>query len=167
MSSNGDQGFAFEESPVDLAKQIEDQAITCRNCGRALEYSGVGRKPTVCKRGEGCKESEPKMRARGSVAADVEKIREGFIEIYTVVGAGVSFVDQFDGMVIGTNAVRLADSWAKLAETDPKVRKALMRMMTGTSWGAVIVAHAMVAVPIMQHHNMIPGQREPVINADT
>ena len=156
--------FSAVETDIDLTEAIKKDSLnTCQNCGRELEYSGRGRHPTVCKRGEGCREEEPRLTASRSRSGDVERIRTGFQELYVAIGVGVSFVDGYDGMVIGGNAAKLADSWAKLAENDPKVRKALMKMLAGTSWSGVIFAHAMVAVPIMQHHNMVPGahEREP------
>jgi len=153
----GDDIPLFEESQINLGEETFDTETLypCSKCGLPLEYAGRGRKPTVCKRGEGCRANEGSVTARRT-SGDVEKIRQGMLELYLTVGIGVNFFDQFDGMVVAQNAPKLADSWAALAEKDPKVRKALMKMLTGTSWSAVLIAHAMVAVPIMQHHKLIP-----------
>jgi hypothetical protein len=166
MSVNGDADIPiFQESEIDLATQAEStDELKCQNCGLPLEYSGRGRKPTVCKRGEGCRLTESATAVRRT--GEVEKIRQGMMEFYLAAGVGVAFLDQYDGFVIGQNASKLADSWAALAEKDPKVRKALMRMLTGTSWAGVLMAHAMVALPIMQHHNLIPQLTEHKVTAE-
>lgn len=154
-----------EASDVDLQGEASagEALYTCNNCGLPLEYSGRGRHPTQCKRGEGCKADAPRLstNARRGAQADIDRIKENMESLYVMIGMGVSVFDQHDGLVIGSNASKLADSWATLAANDPKARKALLRFMSGSSWAGVFAAHAMVALPIAQHHGMIPMKREP------
>lgn len=176
VSTNGSSESEVEipiitESTADLNPEPDMSEVippTCSECGRLLVWSGRGRKPSKCKRGEGCKETEPVIvGARGGPKNEIDRIRQGMTELYVTVGLGLSFVDQFDGFTVGQNASTLAESWCKLAEQDPKVRKALMRLLTGTSWSGVIAAHVMVAVPILQHHHVIPTMMEVTATQDT
>jgi hypothetical protein len=85
--------------------------------------------------------------------------------MYRGIAFGVGLLDQFDGMALANGADSLAHSWIVLAQTDPKVRKFLQRITTGSGWGAVILAHTIVALPIIQHHNLIPERHKSTDNA--
>jgi hypothetical protein len=70
---------------------------------------------------------------------------------------GISMVDGFSGMAIASAADDLAASWILLANSNPNVKKFLVKLTTGGGVGAVLIAHAMVAFPIAQHHNLVPS----------
>jgi hypothetical protein len=80
--------------------------------------------------------------------------------MYRGLGFAVGMLDQFDGIALAQGADSLAHSWIVLAQTDPKVRKFLQKVTTGSGWGAVILAHALVAMPIVQHHNLTPERKQ-------
>lgn len=142
-----------DEEIVTDAEVITSE-FKCENCGRELEYSGRGRKPKHCKRGEGCNADSAPIRGVGR--NEIERIRNGMRDLYVMIGTGAGMLNQMDGFIIVQNADKLADSWAALAAQDAKARKALSKFLTGTSWSSVIAAHAVVAVPILQNHGVIP-----------
>jgi hypothetical protein len=57
-------------------------------------------------------------------------------------------------MMIAASATQLAESWRPLLESDPKVRKFWQKITTGGGWGAVTLAHGMLAIGIMRAHDI-------------
>lgn len=98
----------------------------------------------------------PRKPANPRTAASITRIRAGLVMTFTMAGMGVSVYDGWDGQVIALNAERLADAWCELAEQNPRVRKALERMLEGSAWGGAIGTTAAVAVPIAVRHGMLP-----------
>lgn len=127
----------------------------CEVCNTGLVYGGRGRHPRFCA------EHKPGGKSTGSrqprQTKSLKAIEDSLAGVYTFVGMGVGFVDQFDGTVICDAAGNLATSWVQLAASNDAWRKRLEKFCTGTGIGTVIFAHAMVAVPILQHHKMLPS----------
>ena len=91
--------------------------------------------------------------------AGIRKIQDGLTQLFTLAGLGTSlWVDQWDGEVLVLNAERLARSWADLAQQSPTVRRALEALLMGSAWGSAIGTTAMVAVPILARHGVIPPE---------
>jgi len=132
----------------------DDTPFRCEVCGTALEYSGRGRHPKRCDehRKGGASKGSGGTRSFKNAA----QLENAIADMYRTAAFGIGIFDQFDAMAIANSSDKLAKSWITLAESDPKVRKFLEKMVTGTGWGAVIVAHLMVAVPILIHHEKIP-----------
>lgn len=148
-------GFADEAPNLKAAATPE---YACEVCGKELIYGGRGRKPTRC--------DEHKRNAGkttggngGTSKGQVKLIEESLTQCYLMVGLGLSAVPKcaLDGQLVASNAAMMAHSWAQMAETDPKLRKALMKLISAAGWGTVIAAHLPVVLGIMGNHNMLPA----------
>jgi len=82
------------------------------------------------------------------------RIEGGFMTI----ALGVSVLNFQDGQIIGENAEALGAAWYKVARQNEAVRVFFERMTQTGAWGEAIAATAMVAIPIAQHHDLIPGE---------
>ena len=102
------------------------------------------------------KKNKGSSEVRSGRATNTDKLVEGIKTLYMQVGMVISFVAVDDGTIIAANAETLGESWRSLIERDPKVRKMWEKMLIGSGWSGVIVAHAMVAYPIMSNHGLIP-----------
>ena len=85
------------------------------------------------------------------------KRRDKVATLLSTIGTAVSFFDQFDGEVILVQTSEVAEALATLADEDARVAKALDAMSTGGAYGAFLMALAGMVLPIMAHHNLIPG----------
>lgn len=74
----------------------------------------------------------------------------------TFLGTTVFFVNRYDGQVILTKASDTAEALDKLASENPKIKKALENMLSFSTWSAVGMALASIAVPIAANHNLAP-----------
>lgn len=107
------------------------------------------------------KDSPPKRRGRppGSTnkhTMSVSRIEDALNEQFTLIGTVVTPFNQYDGMVIIQGTPRMAKALANLAEKNPKVKRNLERMLAGGSYGEVVLAAALIAVPIMANHDLMP-----------
>lgn len=141
---------------------FNDTEFSCKVCGKELFYSGRGRHPQYCDDHKPNRANNTAPKTSGNMTA----LRTSLTEMYMFVGMGVTVIDPTDGMTITASAEKLADSWITLANSNPKVKKFLFKITTGGGIGAVIIAHAMVAIPILAHHDMLPQfmSRQPVPN---
>lgn len=149
------------EIPNETITSSDPTRFTCEVCGEPLTYSGRGRHPTRCEehktRGTASKREPTNTR-------QVAQIRTAMAQLYEGAGDGIKLIGQLanddalviDGTLIGSRADVLADEWAKLAATDPKVRATLMKITTGSAWGGVIITHAMLGFAIMSNHKAQP-----------
>lgn len=141
--------------------------FTCETCGEPLSYSGRGRYPRFCdehKPGKGSSNSggTRKGRGEGNIEASMD-------QLYTMLGQGLVLIGSAtgdkalvgDGELIDDRSEVLAHEWAVLARNDPKVRKALASLSTGSAWGGVVITHAMLAVAMMRNHQINGKPREP------
>lgn len=131
----------------------DDSPYRCEVCAAPLVYGGKGRPPVRCSEHKRNKSSGIGKRTS---SGNMKALEAAVADMYRALAMGVTMLDTFDGMAIAQGAESLAHSWIVLAETDPKVKKFLVKVTTGSGWGAVIVAHALVALPIIEHHDMMP-----------
>lgn len=97
---------------------------------------------------------EPSKETRGRPPVLQKQLEEMFLAM----SMGVAVVgDSFDGEVIAENAHELAESWHKLAQQNPAVKRALEAMMQTGAWSGVLMTSAAVLVPILQNHGVIPA----------
>jgi hypothetical protein len=68
----------------------------------------------------------------------------------------VAVINQADGFAIVNGAEDLAKALNNVAKDNPSVYKTLERMLTGSAWGAVIVATGAIVLPIAANHNLLP-----------
>lgn len=132
--------------------------LECQVCGKALIYAGRGRKPRFCEdhKPKGAKSSGSTNRSKG---VPIDTLVNNIEQFYMTVGMGLSFLPatQPDSMTVVSSASQLAESWRPAIEANPKIRKFWEKMFTAGSYGTVITAHLIVAIPIMQRHNIIPS----------
>lgn len=75
----------------------------------------------------------------------------------TVVGVGVGLLNQADGLAIVNGAPALGDALSKLADENPRVRKALEGAMAASAWGGVLAATLPIAATIAANHGALPA----------
>lgn len=128
----------------------------CIQCGNPLPAGADGR----FKYCDDCKANKTQgtKQTRQPRAKSLDQLIESIAGLYAGVGMGLSFIpgDGFvqDGMVVGAESRKLAESWRPLCEKDPAIRKAWEKITTGTGWGAVIITHGMVALAIAGNHGV-------------
>lgn len=130
----------------------DEAPYRCETCGVSLRYSGRGRKPKYCAEHKAGGKSTP-----GTRGTNMKALEHSLAEMYRGLGMGLNFVDPISGMEVAASADALAASWIVLAESNPKIKKFLVKITTGGGVGAVVIAHGMVALPILARHDMLPS----------
>lgn len=148
---------------LDLGVQVETDIPTCQECGVIINWSGRGKKPLFCS----AHKSGKSRSSTGVTSVATDKIIDALTETYAAIGMGIAFtIDGQDGQQIVMNAPKLAESWRDLLDNDPKVKKALQKLVQASGWSTVMVAHITVAAPIVMRHTKmgkefnIAGMRE-------
>ena len=75
---------------------------------------------------------------------------------YETIGAAVGLMSPPDGQVIVDAAPACAEAVTEWADSDPRVRAALERLLTGSAMSKVVMAHAPIAFGIMANHGINP-----------
>lgn len=154
-----DEEVTIVEPEYDAPPVIKSSQHTCRECGVVIERApgSRGRMPVYCaehRKGSGSR--TPNSRTAGSNAKGVDGLISNLSEMYAMLGLAVGFADGFTGMQIASRSDEMAESWRTLVNTNPKVRKALEKMVTGSGWGTVVTAHVLTVLPILVHHKIVP-----------
>ena len=156
MTDSGANMFSVSDD-ADIGTLVDSEPLfRCEVCNTGLVYGGRGRHPRFCDEHKPGRSSTGSGKGSGRQTKSLKAIEDSLAGVYTFVGMGVGFVDQFDGTVICDSAGNLAQSWVQLAASNDAWRKRLEKFCTGTGIGTVIFAHAMVAFPILQHHKLLP-----------
>lgn len=136
------------------AEQSTKSAYSCIVCQTPLTYSGRGRHPKYCD-----VHRPTKTASGGRKSASIDALVEQIATFYTMAGFGLTMYKplQFEGMVVSSEASKLAESWRSLLESNPKVRKVWERMFTASAYGSIVTAHLAVLLPIAQHRGLLPG----------
>lgn len=88
-----------------------------------------------------------------------KKLQEEVAELYVLMGTMlVAPVDGLAGRLIVKGADDLAEQWVRLARTQPSVRRVLNRLVEAGGWTGVLMAHAMIAVPVLANRGLLPNQ---------
>lgn len=132
--------------------------LSCINCGTALTYGGRGRKPKYC---ANCKPtaSSGSTSTRAPRANSIDMLVSNISDFYRTIGIGLTIYPptSYDGLVVAESADKLGESWRKLLESNPKVRKYWEKAFTAGSYGFLVSAHLGVLIPILQHHGIGPA----------
>lgn len=104
---------------------------------------------------------------RGSVSSgnraptwrDAAQVEEALTRYFNILGAGVQFVNEYDGTVITTGGPAIAHELVELAKTDKKLRERLEFLTKPGKYGPLSLAIASVVLPIMANHNLLPQFR--------
>jgi hypothetical protein len=94
--------------------------------------------------------SSPKAR-KAPLQAKLEELFASPALVYSFVG------DEWAAQLIATRTPAMAEAWYELAKQNAGVRRILDRLVEGSAWGGVILSTMAVAVPLAQHHGLIPG----------
>jgi len=97
------------------------------------------------------KDKEPQQ-PRQNRNTQINLIVASLEKTYNAIGLGLMLVNPTDAQVIAANAGELAESWRSLLETNTKVRASFMKLLESSGWSTVIMAHLMVALPIVKNH---------------
>jgi len=143
-------------SDAELTASKGASDLRCTTCGVALTYSGRGRKPSKCPEHRVSRSGSSKP-TRSSGSVDLSAIQAGLDTMFTGVAMAVGMFEPTDGAIIAQGGPQLSSALVKVAENDPRVRKALERLMTGSAWGQVIAAAGAIVVPILAHHGVMPN----------
>lgn len=85
-----------------------------------------------------------------------DQLEKDLIGFYGMIGMAVMAFDMTDGMIIMSNAEKLGQSVNNVAKHNKGFRDTIVRLMQVSIYGALISAHATVAIAIMQNHDMLP-----------
>lgn len=135
--------------------------LTCEKCGRDFQHEGRGRRPKRCPdcrtaRSSSTREDTAPRRPRG-----IDSLESNLHGQLTLLGAGLLFIDTFDGTHLMKNAAEGAKVLSNLAATNPTVRKGLEKGVELAGYGPVLLWGAKLALPIMAHHGVIRGVPDP------
>lgn len=137
--------------------------LVCTACLSTFEHSGRGRRPGKC---PACRTSRaPRSSPREDTAPQrprgIDSLQKNLHGQLTMLGAGVLFIDAFDGTHIMKKAEKGSQVLANLAATNPSIRKGLEHGVELAGWGPVLLWGVEMAVPILAHHGMIRGVGDP------
>lgn len=110
-----------------------------------------GRPPGSRNKAGGSSEKPRAPRAPSST-----NLKKSLQDTFTLIGVGVTAVNQYDGAVILKNAEGLAKSLDHLANENPSVKRALESMLVASAWGAVLTSCAAISVPVAANHGLLP-----------
>lgn len=76
-------------------------------------------------------------------------IAVGMTKLYRRTGRIVKAMDKDIGIAIIESAEDCGEAWDELARTNPRVRKFLLKLVSGGAWGSVIMAHAPILLAVI------------------
>lgn len=137
-------------------------AFTAPKPERRAPLFGGGRKVADSK-------EKPQTRQRRAPVKKTEppskpgEFTEDLMQMYGMVALGIGMKDPECAKVVMKQGEACAEAWDKLAQDNASVRKMLRILTQTTGIGAVVAAHAPIAMAVMAHHG--PGfgfGKEPV-----
>lgn len=98
-------------------------------------------------------DTEPDSKARGKTRAAVPRwkagvISKGMAKLYRRTGKILKAIDRDIGIAVIESADDCGEAWDDLARTNPRIRAALLKMITGGSWASLLWAHAPIFMAI-------------------
>jgi hypothetical protein len=106
--------------------------------------SPIGREP----------DQAPDSKARGKTQPHTPRYQKGVIaagmtKLYRRAGKIIREIDRDIGIAVMECAEDCGEAWDELARTNPRVRKFLLKLITGGAWSAVFMAHAPILLAII------------------
>lgn len=129
-----DETPALDETPAPVKRRRRSGTSGAERARRAKQAAGT---PT-----------DKAPRAPRRAPAKRIDIKAGMTQLYTMAGLAVSMVPtqspvpQAVGLQMGAQAEQCAAAWEQLAKENPRVREALEQLLTVSSVGVLIAAHA-------------------------
>jgi hypothetical protein len=84
-------------------------------------------------------------------------LRESILELYTGAQMIAYMADPTTAELIKTQKEACADAWVILARRDARVKALLKRLTTGSAWGALVMAHLPIVLPLLMRKGILPG----------
>jgi uncharacterized protein YciI len=122
-------------------------------------FSTLTGKTYKSERGKKIAESRARNKASGhspAPRASSTKLKAQITSFYENVATVVGMFSPADGQVIMAHSAPCGEAMAEWAETDPRVRAALERMMTGSAWTKVAFLHGSMGLAIAANHGINP-----------
>lgn len=99
-------------------------------------------------------DESPDTKAKGHREAPIPRYQKGVIaagmtKLYKRAGRVVKAMDKDIGTAIIECAEDCGEAWDELARTNPRIRRTLMKMISGGAWGSVIMAHLPIVLAII------------------
>lgn len=88
----------------------------------------------------------------------LRKLKSQIAELYVSVGLMVMPVERLGGALLAKQSEDLADDWARLAESDPEVKRILTKVVSAGGWGSVVMGHAMIGMAVLVNRGVGPDQ---------
>lgn len=159
--SDEDSDLVFEIPSIPDIENKSDGDFQCPGCDRSNFQSWRGVK-------KHCTQAHPELEIDWNSITGEDTTPPGsttkvrgktglepkLVQLFMSMGMVVSFKCEMCGTHIGSQAPQLAKAWDNLAKENPKVRKALTKMLATSAWGEVAMVTGMTLIPIMSHHNL-------------
>lgn len=84
-------------------------------------------------------------------------LREAILELYTGAQMLASMADPPTAEIIRVQKEACADAWVILGRRDRRVKALLVKLTTGSAWGAVFMAHMPIVLPLLMRKGILPG----------
>ena len=99
-------------------------------------------------------DESPDSKVKGHREAPIPRYQKGVIaagmtKLYKRAGRLVKAMDKDIGVAIIESAEDCGEAWDELARTNPRIRRTLMKMISGGAWGSVIMAHLPILLAII------------------
>lgn len=146
----------FELDPADLAPDGHDDASPLRcqwdGCQNTVTKPARGRTPKFCDEHR----NVPKEKRAGSRWAYADKCEEVLTQYLSYISLGVTLVNPVDGKIIAEGAPAVAHELVELGRQDKQWRQYLERITKPGKYGGLTVAVAMIVIPVMANHKLLP-----------
>lgn len=102
--------------------------------------------------------AKPRATKERTPTTRATSLEKRLTELYVSLGTLVIVADPVCGTAVIQQAPETAAALDTLAKENPKVKRALEKMLAGGAWGSVVMAHFPIITTILAHHNMLPAQ---------
>lgn len=138
--------------PDDFQSNNDKPPLACLVCGTGLTYGGRGPYPKYCDEHKKSKPASSGGGGRKATGGATDKVIRELTELYVLFGTGISLINQNDGLLIGSSAPKLAESWRGVIDNDPRIKEAFQRLASSSGWAAVLSAHIPIGLGLMANH---------------
>lgn len=106
---------------------------------------------------DGAPKADAPPRPAKRAAPGAKQLHGQLVDLYVSIGTiAVTPIDPLAGALFVARSDELAQTWIDLAETNPKVKKALQKLVEAGGWGGVVIAHGMLLMPVLANRGLFP-----------
>lgn len=156
----------MDAPPVRDGGNNDAEPLRCQHpgCTNSVTKPARGRTPKFC---DDHKSTSPKSTGtRQASWPKAEQVQTALAFYLSLMGAGVSFIDPFDGRCIAKGKDDVAREIVTLCRPNSKARKVLEAIALPGRYADLAAALVPVIVPMLAHHNLIPQLVIPMIVSD-